>query len=382
MPSTAPPTPTIFAFATKGTGTNEERRLRRLLGDHQAVFLPYDKGAKARSLRELVAAIRAGRPDLLVMEGTGLAGGLACLWARIRYGQRYVVSSGDAVGPFIGGYTPWLRPAFALYERLLCRLAAGFIGWTPYLVGRALTFGCPRAMTAAGWSEQSRPSPGARQRVRESLGIPTDAIVFGLVGSLEWVPQPRYCYGLELVRAAVALGDARPDIRVLVVGDGSGSTHLRAAAGDRLGRTVLLPGAVAASEVVDYMAAMDVGSLPQSVDGVGSFRYTTKISEYLAAGLPIVTGHIPLAYDLDDGGGWMWRLEGSAPWTAEYISALRRLMLTMTAAELNAARGRVPSALDVFNADRQVRAVTAFVADLIDCADSAATPAGLGSASG
>jgi hypothetical protein len=89
-----------------------------------------------------------------------------------------------------------------------------------------------------------------------------------------------------------------------------------------------------------------------------------------------------LAYDLDDGGGWMWRLEGSAPWTAEYISALRRLMLTMTAAELNAARGRVPSALDVFNADRQVRAVTAFVADLIDCADSAATPAGLGSASG
>ena len=61
---------------------------------------------------------------------------------------------------------------------------------------------------------------------------------------------------------------------------------------------------------------MDVASLPQSVDGVGSFRYTTKLSEYLAARLPVVTGEIPLAFDLDD--GWMWRLPGDAPWEERY----------------------------------------------------------------
>jgi hypothetical protein len=30
-------------------------------------------------------------------------------------------------------------------------------------------------------------------------------------------------------------------------------------------------------------------------------HYTTKFSEYLTAGLPVVTGQIPLVYDLDAG---------------------------------------------------------------------------------
>jgi hypothetical protein len=45
------------------------------------------------------------RPDLLVMEGTGIAGGVACLAARAIWGQKYIVSSGDAVGPFVGNDT-------------------------------------------------------------------------------------------------------------------------------------------------------------------------------------------------------------------------------------------------------------------------------------
>ena len=43
----------------------------------------------------------------------------------------------------------------------------------------------------------------------------------------------------------------------------------------------------------EFLAAFDLASLPQSVDRVGSFRYSTKLSEYLAAGLPIVTSQIP-----------------------------------------------------------------------------------------
>ena len=59
------------------------------------------------------------------------------------------------------------------------------------------------------------------------------------------------------------------------------------------------------------MAAFDVGALPQSTDGVGSFRYTTKLSEYAAARLPVITSRIPAAYDL--GCEWMWRLPGRGP---------------------------------------------------------------------
>ena len=39
------------------------------------------------------------------------------------------------------------------YERLLMRLSAGCIAWSPYLAGRALTLGAPRAMTAASWAD-------------------------------------------------------------------------------------------------------------------------------------------------------------------------------------------------------------------------------------
>ena len=54
-----------------------------------------------------------------------------------------------------------IRPLF------LYRAAAGFIGWTPYLSGRALTLGCARAMTAAGFVELShfyRPPGLPRER--------------------------------------------------------------------------------------------------------------------------------------------------------------------------------------------------------------------------
>ena len=353
----------MLAFATKGSGTNEERRLRRLLSGHSAVkFVPYDKQAKWASFRHLLSCLRRERPQLLFMEGTGIAGGAACLLARLLWRQRYVVSSGDAVGPFVGGIAPWLGPAFGVYERLLCRLGAGFIGWTPYLTGRALTFGVPRAMTAAGWSEQSRPGENARHRVREQLGIPSNAIVFGLVGALVWNRRHRYCYGMELVRAIQHVD--RPDVRVLIVGDGSGLSHLREAAGELLDRTVLLPGAAPADRVIDYMAAMDVGSLPQSVDGVGSFRYTTKLSEYLAAGLPVATGTIPLAYDLGEP-TWLWRLRGPNPWADQYVEGMRRLLVEVTAADVAAHRAAVPSSLAVFDVERQVAAVTAFVADML-----------------
>src|SRR5262249_31540693 len=148
--------------------------------------------------------------------------------------------------------------------------------------------------------------------------IPADALVFGIVGSLAWNKRVGYCYGYELIEAIHRID--RPEAVVLIVGEGDGRVRLEQLAGKRLGRTVIFTGSVGRDVVPDYLAAMDVASLPQSVDGVGSFRYTTKLSEYLAAGLPVVTGQIPLAYDLD--GNWLWRLPGKAPWDDHYICAL------------------------------------------------------------
>jgi hypothetical protein len=116
--------------------------------------------------------------------------------------------------------------------------------------------------------------------------------------------------------------------------------------------------------VADYLAAFDVASLPQSVDGIGSFRYSTKLSEYLAAGLPVITGETPVAYDLDEGD--FWRLPGPAPWSPIYHRALTELMETLTAGEISRRREAVSNRQsDPFDMLAQQRRMTDFITDLI-----------------
>jgi glycosyltransferase involved in cell wall biosynthesis len=193
------------------------------------------------------------------------------------------------------------------------------------------------------------------------LGIPTDSLVIGIAGSMVWTPRYHFCYGAELVRALALV--RRPNVHALLVGDGTGRAKLEELAEDRIGRTVLFTGRVPQADVPDYLAAMDLGSLPQSVDRLGSFRFTTKISEYLAAGLPMVTSQVPMGYDLDD--GWVWRLPGNAPWEEPYIRSLANLLDRLTPAELAEKRAAVPAHHSMFDRERQVRQVTAFVSELL-----------------
>jgi glycosyltransferase involved in cell wall biosynthesis len=360
----------LACFATQGTASFDEVRIRSLLADLDPTVYSFDRSAKVRSALRLLARLRRERPDLVVMEGTGLGGGLALLAARAVVGTPYVVSTGDAVGPFMGGLRRGLGLPFGVYERALLRFSAGVVGWSPYLVGRALTFGAPRAVTAPGWASgiTSGVRPDLRAAARQRLGLPANAVVFGIVGSLAWNRRYGYCYGLELVRALRAT--TRTDVRVLVVGDGEGLEVLRrqGASDPRL----VLAGPVSRGEVPEVLAAMDVASLPQSVDGVGSFRYTTKLSEYLAAGLPVVTGQIPVAYDLDE--GWLWRLRGQAPWDERYVAALGELMATVSREDIEERRTRLPRVLEIFDEHRQRRRVTAFLTDIVSAHAQRSTP--------
>ena len=324
---TAAPAARVQAYSTLGHVSNEEARIRDLHRNVRPQEFPFDRSRKVQMFFRLLREIRRTRPELVVMEGTGLAGGAALILARVVFGQQYVVSSGDAVGPWVGTRFRLLGPVFGLYERVLCRLAAGFIGWTPYLVGRATTFRHPtRGDRRPGWAPFPRTPAdrtAARHRVRSALGIPADALVIGIAGSMVWSPRYRFCYGTELVRALALV--QRPNLYALLVGDGTGRRELETEAGDRAGRTVVFTGRVPQAEIPDYLAAMDLGSLPQSVDRIGSFRYTTKVSEYLDAGLPVVTSQIPMGYDLDD--GWVWQLHPATRGPVVFVSGQRGCLL-------------------------------------------------------
>lgn len=351
----------ILCFATQGHAHLDGERICELLEHLQPESYHFKRDSKIRSAVGLVRAVRARRPQLIVMEGTGIAGGLTLIAIRALWGTPFVVSSGDAVGPYLHLHSRPIGVLGGLYERLLCRRCAGYVGWTPYLVGRALTYGAPRGMTAPGWT-RGHASDGARDRIRRRLGIAGDALVVGLVGSLHWNERVEYVYGAELVRAVRRL--TRRDVVACIVGDGSGLERLEDMAGEDLDSRVKLTGRVAPAEVPDYLAAFDIGSLSQSVDGVGSFRYTIKLSEYLAAGLPIVSGEIPAAYDLDE--GFMWRLPGRAPWSSTYVEALAELLETLSAGEVAERRLAVSRRRgEPFDKLTQQRRMSGFVADIL-----------------
>ena len=354
----------IVAFATQGGGGDDEDRLRVLLSELSPQFFHFNKTRKVASCLALLRVARARDVDLFVMEGTGFAGGLAVLLSHWLFSVPYVFSSGDSVAPFLAARWPAGRLLFRLYEKLLHQHTSGFIGWTPYLSGRAVTLGAAKAATAAGWAPYTFTDTHLQRRrleIRASLGIPESSIVFGIVGSLAWSDKFKYCYGLEMVRAAL-LAQA-PEIAILIVGDGEGRDRLAEIAGNALGKTVFLPGRVPRDEVPEYLAAMDIGSLPQSVDELGSFRYTTKISEYFAARLPFFTNQIPAAYDLDFGG--LWRLPGYSPWDPSFINSLSKLMVAMNVRALAEKRACIPFYLADFDRNRQTARVTAFIRELV-----------------
>jgi glycosyltransferase involved in cell wall biosynthesis len=358
--------PKILVFATKGTNTNDESRILSLLDGFEIDRFPFDAQRKLSSFWLLIKYAIDNRPSLIVMEGTGVAGGFACLLLRWFSHIPYIVSSGDAVAPYVAmRFNGILGYIAQIYEQMLCRFCAGFIGWTPYLVGRALTFGAPKGMTAAGWSLKKYDS-NLRAKdcssTRERLGIPADAIVYGIVGSLDWVNKIHYCYGTELVRARQNISPSAP-VYIIIVGNGTGMPELQRLAGDLLGNKIILTGNIPNERVFEYLAAMDVASLPQSVDGVGSFRYTTKVSEYLATELPIVIGQIPMTYDLL--ADWCWCLPGKNPWDDRYINALAQLMETLTLAQIAAKKEHIPAAIPEFNLEQQQAKVSKFIKDIL-----------------
>ena len=353
----------IVVAASQGTGTADENRIRALLDAFNAEFMPFDRAQKKKGFLDCFHRLRAGNFDLFVFEGTGFAVGIAAILGRLLYGRPYVFSSGDAVAPYLSARFPLAQPFFEIYERVLYRCCSGFIGWTPYLVGRALTLGARKAITAAGWAPYAADKEAirvARVEIRNQFGIPQDAVVFGLIGSLFWSSRYQYCYGAELIRAA---SRAKSAPYVLIVGDGSGLPHLKALAGEALGKTIFLPGRVARSDVPRYLAAMDLGSLPQSVDGVGSFRYTTKLSEYRQVGLCFMSNEIPMAYDLDQGD--IWRLPGTSPWSESFLNAAARLMDETTIDQIQA-RKQAQMVSNEFDRVRQVQRVTAFIKDMLN----------------
>src|SRR4051812_46304822 len=98
--------PYVLVFATQGVGHGEETRIIELVGGLKPEVFPFERRSKLCMFFRLLRTICGRRPDLVVMEGSGSAGGAALMLGRLLAGVPYVVSSGDAVGPYLAARLP------------------------------------------------------------------------------------------------------------------------------------------------------------------------------------------------------------------------------------------------------------------------------------
>jgi glycosyltransferase involved in cell wall biosynthesis len=298
----------ILCIVTGGAG--DGARARRLLQAVNHIDITYydidSSRSRLESSRNIWELLSSNCWDLVFQEGTGIAGGVNLIRSAVCHNQSYVISSGDPVGGYFRTTRGrFIGTAFEIYERILYRYCSGFIGWTPYLTGMALKMGARRAITIEGAVDMSEFIPFSKKRrrtLKQNYGIPSDHLVCGVIGSLNWSENQSYCYGLELVEMLRYLN--RSDVSVLIVGDGSGRSKLEKRIQDSHRDRVIFTGRLPRSEVVEALNAMDIGFITQTVDGLGSYRLTTKLPEYLATGVPVAMSPIPGFYDYVLNAGW------------------------------------------------------------------------------
>jgi glycosyltransferase involved in cell wall biosynthesis len=161
----------------------------------------------------------------------------------------------------------------------------------------------------------------------------------GFVGGLKpW-------HGLEtLIEAFARFAQRRPYARLAIVGDGPGRDAIRAEIEARgLGDRVLVPGAVAPSEIPGWLARFDVAVAPYSaLDGV--YGSPLKLLEYMASGVAIAASRIGQCAELiEDGRSGLLCEPGDASALTRAFERLEQspsLRLALGRAACEAARAR------------------------------------------
>jgi len=171
---------------------------------------------------------------------------------------------------------------------------------------------------------------GPPNEVRERL---SGHCVVGFVGSLKpW-------HGVEtLLEAFLALAARRPDVHLLVLGDGPAKNELERVVRERgAERRVTFAGAVAHGQVPGWLSLVDIASAPYTPHE--NFYFSPiKLFEYMAMGIPVVAGRIGQVEELlADGASGLLHEPGDA---GALAAALERLVSDRALRESMGREGR------------------------------------------
>jgi glycosyltransferase involved in cell wall biosynthesis len=241
-----------------------------------------------------LAAATEGAAALIAVKPRALSYGIACL---VRHRRSLVLDIDDYEPAFVRRRLGWARqlltPDHAPITQFLSR-------WRPR--GLTVTVASRNLQRLYGgtWLPHVRERDGLRAEVelhraqaRQELGIATDTLVVGFVGTV------RDHKGLPALAEAVARVDGA---MLLVVGDTSGTRDEALFTRKAAGKLLLLPGP-SLDDLGRALSPLDVVAIPQSTDITAKYQSPAKLLDAMAAGLPIVAGDSGDASELVGEGG-------------------------------------------------------------------------------
>ncbi len=240
-----------------------------------ALAVDAESFTRVGQLRRLAAFMRRMGPDVVnphLFRSTAVAAPLARATGRARVVETYHGREAWRQGTLRGRFV-----ADRLVARLVTRVIAVSRGAADFLIHGK---GYPerKVLVIPNGRDLTRFTPGAhRDAVRAELALGQDTPVVGVVGRLE--TQKGHVYLLDAWTEVIR---ARPDARLLVVGEGSLRGELaRQARGAHIDESVIFMGF--RSDIPRILDATDVLALPSLHEGM-----PLTVIEAAAAGRPVV----------------------------------------------------------------------------------------------
>ena len=331
--STKKPLKNILAIA--GSAGLDYERIKHLFksAPYKVDIFIVDKQKKLASFTDLWNKIRSKKYDMIFLEGSGLTGSLAAILAENFYKIPFIISTGDPISSFFSiTISNFWGILMTCYEKILIKNAACYIGWTPYLTGRAISLGAKKAFTIEGGvdSKKFKPlHPKEKNSLKKKLKL--NKLVIGVSGSLVWSAKQQYSYGLELIKILPYL--KRTDISVLIIGDGPARSRLESLITDKNRSKVVFTGRISPNDMPKYLSLLDIGLVTQTLDKLGNFRLTTKLPEYLACSVCVAMSPIPGFFD------YLWPngivLPNSHPASNEFTQELAKIVDDLNFGQIN-----------------------------------------------
>jgi glycosyltransferase involved in cell wall biosynthesis len=260
-------------------------------------YVPGEQSATRRALYEAsflatgLSALTLPRPDAVVGIVPSLGGGLLARLAGARFGAPYGLVLQDLMGPAAaqsgvaggGRAARAIRGAEAFAARRAEAVGVIAEGFRPYV--ESLGVAPHRIRRVRNWTHVPEPTVD-RAAVRARLGIEPGAVVCLHAGNMG------YKQGLANVVACARLAGDEPDLRFVLMGDGSQRGFLEdLAARHRLGNLRFLP--IQPAELFpSVLAAADVLLVNQRAE-VTDMSLPGKLTSYFLAGRPVLAAVSP-----------------------------------------------------------------------------------------